>query len=40
MAEHEAILSGLRLALELGIHWLKARGDSQLVIDEVIDDAR
>ena len=33
MAEYEALLSGLRIAIELGLKRLDVRGDSQLVID-------
>ena len=33
MAEYEALLSGLRIAIELGIKRLDVRGDSQLIID-------
>ena len=33
MAEYEALLSGLRIAIELGIKRLDIRGDSQLIID-------
>jgi len=33
MAEYEALLSGLRIAIELGVKRLDVRGDSQLVID-------
>ena len=33
MAEYEALLSGLRIAIELGVKCLDVRGDSQLVID-------
>ena len=33
MAEYEALLSGLRIAIELGIKCLDVRGDSQLIID-------
>ena len=36
MAEYEALLSGLRIAIELGIKRLDVRGDSQLVIDQVM----
>ena len=32
MAEYEALLSGLRIAIELGVKRLDARGDSQLVV--------
>lgn len=40
MAEYEALLIGLRIAKELGIHRLEARGDSQLVLDQVNGDAK
>lgn len=40
MAEYEALLSGLRIARELGICQLEARGDSQLVVDQVNRDAK
>jgi len=33
MAEYEALLSGLRIAIELGVKRLDVRGDSQLIID-------
>ena len=33
MAEYEALLSGLRIAIKLGIKRLDIRGDSQLIID-------
>ena len=36
MAEYEALLGGLRIAIELGVKRLDARGDSQLVIDQVM----
>jgi hypothetical protein len=36
MAEYEALLCGLRIAIETGIKRLDVRGDSQLVIDQVI----
>jgi len=39
MAEYEALLSGLRIAIELGIKCLDVRGDSQLVIDQVMKEA-
>jgi ribonuclease HI len=35
MAEYEALVNGLRIAIELGVQRLDARGDSQLVIDQV-----
>jgi hypothetical protein len=33
--EYEALVNGLRIAIELGVQRLDARGDSQLVIDQV-----
>jgi ribonuclease HI len=36
MAEYEALLCGLRIAIETGIKCLNVRGDSQLVIDQVM----
>jgi ribonuclease HI len=39
MAEYEALLCGLRIALEMGIKRLDVRGDSQLVIDQVMKNA-
>ena len=39
MAEYEALLSSLRIAIELGIKRLDVRGDSQLVIDQVMKES-
>jgi hypothetical protein len=36
MAEYEALLCGLKIAVEIGVKRLDVRGDSQLVIDQVI----
>jgi ribonuclease HI len=36
VAEYEALVNGLRIAVELGVWRLDARGDSQLVIDQVM----
>ena len=36
MAEYEALLGGLRIAIELGAKRLDVRGDSQLVVDQVM----
>jgi ribonuclease HI len=36
VAEYEALVNGLRIAIELGARRLDARGDSQLVIDQVM----
>ena len=33
LAKYEALIKGLRIAVELGIRWLDVRGNSQLVID-------
>jgi hypothetical protein len=39
MAEYEALFCGLKIAIETGIKCLNARGDSQLVIDQVMKNA-
>ena len=39
MAEYEALLSDLRIAIKLGIKRLDVRGDSQLVIDQVMKES-
>ena len=39
MAEYEALLSGLRIAIELGVKRLDVRGDSQLIIDQVMKES-
>jgi ribonuclease HI len=36
MAEYEVLLCGLKIAIEIGIKRLHVRGDSQLVIDQVM----
>jgi hypothetical protein len=36
MAEYEALLCGLKIAIEIGVKRLDVRGDSHLVIDQVI----
>ena len=33
VAKYEALVNGLRIAVELGVRRFDARGDSQLVID-------
>ena len=35
VAEYEALVNGLKIAIELGVRRLDVRGDSQLVIDQV-----
>jgi hypothetical protein len=39
VAEYEALVNGLRIAIELGVGRLDARGDSQLVIDQVMKNS-
>jgi ribonuclease HI len=39
MVEYEALLCSLRIAIETGIKRLEVRGDSQLVIDQVMKNA-
>ena len=38
-AEYEALINGLQIAIELGVRRLDVRGDSQLVIDQVMKDS-
>jgi ribonuclease HI len=39
MAEYEALLCGLKIAIELGVKRLDVRGDSQLIVDQVMKNA-
>ena len=39
MAEYEALLGGLRIAIKLGVKRLDVRGDSQLVVDQVMKES-
>ena len=39
VAEYEALVNGLRVAIELGVRCLDVRGDSQLVIDQVMESS-
>jgi ribonuclease HI len=39
MAEYEALVNGLRITVELGVRRLDARGDSQLIIDQVMKNS-
>jgi ribonuclease HI len=39
VAEYEALVNGLRIAVELGVRRHDAQGDSQLVIDHVIKNS-
>jgi ribonuclease HI len=36
ITEYEALVTGLRITIELGVRHLDVRGDSQLVIDQVM----
>jgi hypothetical protein len=36
--EYEALINGLRIAVELGIKRLEIRGDLELVVDQVMKD--
>jgi ribonuclease HI len=39
VAEYEALVNGLRIAVELGVRRFDACGDSQLVIDQVMKNS-
>jgi hypothetical protein len=39
MVEYEALVNGLHITVELGVRRLDARGDSQLVIDQVMKNS-
>jgi ribonuclease HI len=39
VAEYEALVNGLRITIELGVRRLDARGDSQLVINQVMKNS-
>ena len=39
IAEYEALVNGLQIAIELGVRRLDVRGDSQLVINQVMKDS-
>jgi ribonuclease HI len=39
VAEYEALVNGLHITVELGVRRLDARGDSQLVIDQVMKNS-
>jgi ribonuclease HI len=39
VAEYEALVNGLRIVVELGVRRLDTRGDSQLVIDQVMKNS-
>ena len=39
VAEYEALVNGLRIAIELGIRCLDIWGDSQLVVNQVMKES-
>jgi hypothetical protein len=39
VAEYEALVNGMRITVELGVRRLDARGDSQLIIDQVMKNS-
>ena len=39
VAEYEALVNGLHIAIELGIRCLDIRGDSQLVVNQVMKES-
>ena len=39
VAKYEALINGLCIVIELGIRWLDIRGDSQLIIDQVMKES-
>ena len=39
VAEYEALINGLRIAIELGIRRLDVRGNYQLVVDQVMKES-
>ena len=39
VAEYEALINGLRITIELGIRRLDVRGNSQLVVDQVMKES-
>jgi ribonuclease HI len=40
VVEYEALINGLRIAVELGIKSLEIRGDSKLVVGQVMKDKK
>jgi ribonuclease HI len=39
VAEYEALVAGLWITIELGVRHLDVRGDSQLIIDQVMKNS-
>ena len=38
-AEYEALINGLRIAIELGTTWLYVHDDSEFVVDQVMKES-
>jgi len=38
-AEYEALINGLHIAIKLGATWLYVRGDSKLIVDQVMNES-
>ena len=38
-AEYKALINGLRIAIELDAMWLYVRGDSELVVNQVMKES-
>jgi ribonuclease HI len=39
VAEYEALVNGLRITVELGVQWVYIRGDSELVVNQVMGES-
>jgi ribonuclease HI len=39
VAEYEALVNGLCIIVKLGVQWLYIRGDSELVINQVMGES-
>jgi ribonuclease HI len=39
VAEYEGLINSVRIAIELGVTWLFAYGDSKLVVDQVMTNS-
>jgi ribonuclease HI len=38
VVEYEALVNGLRIAIELDVQWLYIRSDSELVVNQVMGE--
>jgi ribonuclease HI len=39
VVEYEALVNGLRIAIELDVQWLYIRSDSELVVNQVMGES-